>query len=251
MAHIVPSRGEMGMPFPDRLLLTGGGREDEHREVDVDRVEGRVSWSSSAALVGAAGPVVFMTVVLVAGLSWPGYDPLRQTQSELGAVDSPVRWVMNIGGFMFLGFALLAFALAYRALLRRSGWREAAVVLLTIAGAGMVAVGFAPCDAGCVDVTTTGRWHSILSAPGAIGVSLAMVASAPAFRIDGRFSARWQAASVTLGALTLLSGPLIALEVLDDVAGMVQRAAMGIAMLWLSVVGVRLIVLGRADSLSP
>lgn len=118
----------------------------------------------------------------------------------------------------------------------------------------LVAVGFTPCDAGCVDVTTTGRWHSILSAPGAIGVSLAMVASGAAFRIDGRFSVRWQVASVTLGALALLSGPLIALEVFRGFGGLLQRAAMGVAMAWVCMVGIRLVVVGRAgppDSLTP
>ena len=220
----------------------------------MERIGGGVRWSSWAALLGALGPLVFMTVVLLAGLSWQGYDPVRQTQSELGAVDSPVRWVMNLGGFVALGITLLAFALAYRALLRRSVWREVVVGLLVVAGVGMIAVGFAPCDAGCVDVTATGRWHSILSAPGAIGVSLAMIASGPAFRLDGGFSARWQLASVTLGALTLLSGPLIALELFGDVAGLLQRAAMGVAMVWLCAVGARLVVAERSasrDSLAP
>jgi hypothetical membrane protein len=221
----------------------------------VDRIEPRQDrWSGPAALLGAAGPLVFMAVVLLAGLSWSGYDPVRQTQSELGAVDSPVRWMMNLGGFVLLGITLLAFALAYRSLLRPSGWREVVVVLLVLAGGGMIAVGFTPCDAGCIDVTTTGRWHSILSAPGAIGVSLAMVASGAAFRIDGRFSVRWQVASVTLGVLTLLSGPLIAREVFAGLGGLLQRAAMGVAMAWLCAVGVRLFLAARAgprDSLTP
>ncbi|MCL3862520.1 DUF998 domain-containing protein [Actinotalea sp. K2] len=202
-------------------------------------------WSRAVALLGAAGPLVFMTVVLLAGLSWAGYDPVRQTHSELGAVGSPVRWVVNLGGFVLLGVTLLAFALAYRSQLRPSAWREVAAVLLVLAGAGMIAVGFTPCDAGCVDVTATGRWHSILSAPGAIGVSSAMIASGPAFRVDGRFSVRWQVASVALGSLTLLSGPLIALELLTGVGGLVQRAAMGVAMLWLCAVGVRLLVVAE------
>lgn len=132
-----------------------------------------------------------------------------------------------VGPLVFMGVVLLA------------GGRPRSCSCL-FAGVGMIAVGFTPCDAGCVDVTTTGRWHSILSAPGAIGVSLAMVASGSAFRIDGWFSGRWQVTSAALGTLVLLSGPLIALEVFTGLGGLLQRAAMGVAMFWVSAVGVRL-----------
>jgi hypothetical membrane protein len=36
-------------------------------------------------------PVVFIAGTTIAGLAWPGYDPVRQTISELAAVDAPTR----------------------------------------------------------------------------------------------------------------------------------------------------------------
>ncbi|KGM13163.1 hypothetical protein N869_15780 [Cellulomonas bogoriensis 69B4 = DSM 16987] len=199
-------------------------------------------WSRPAALLGAGGPLVVMAVVLVGGLVTPGYDPVRQTHSELGAVDSPVRWLVNLGAFVLLGVILLVFAAAYRTVLRPSPWREVATVCLVVAGVGMVAVGFVPCDPGCVDVTATGRWHSALSAPGAVGVSSAMVLSGPALRRDGRFSRAWQRGSTWSGAVVLMTGPVIAAEVLAPVGGLLQRAAMGVALVWVSTVAVRLAV---------
>ena len=55
------------------------------------------------ALIGAAGPVFYIVFVTVLGLLREGYNPIRDTQSELGAVDSPFRALMNVAGFMGLG----------------------------------------------------------------------------------------------------------------------------------------------------
>jgi len=58
-------------------------------------------------------------LVTALGLLWEGYDPVRDTQSELGAVGSPYRGLMNIAGFMGLGVSILAFSAAYILLLRK------------------------------------------------------------------------------------------------------------------------------------
>ena len=50
------------------------------------------------ALVGVVGPAGFLVLVTVLGMLWDGYDPIRDTQSELGAVDAPYRLVMNLAG---------------------------------------------------------------------------------------------------------------------------------------------------------
>jgi hypothetical membrane protein len=41
-------------------------------------------------------PVLFIGGTIVAGLAWPGYDPTRQTISELAAGDAPTRAFMTI-----------------------------------------------------------------------------------------------------------------------------------------------------------
>jgi hypothetical membrane protein len=192
------------------------------------------------ALVGAVGPIGYLVLVSVLGLLWDGYDPIRDTQSELGAVDSPYRLVMNLAGFMGLGVCILAFAAAYRLLLGPSVARSLATGLLGLAGVGMVVVGFFPCDAGCVDVTATGRLHSTFSMPGAIGLPAAVMVSALAFRRDGRFGMAWQVGSFWLGLASLMSGPLIAVELVTGVNGLLQRAAMWPSLVWLTAVSLKL-----------
>jgi hypothetical membrane protein len=158
------------------------------------------------ALLGVVGPLGDLVLVTVLGLLWVGYNPVRDTQSELGAVDSPYRLAMNLAGFMGIGVSILAFAAAYHRLLGPSLAKTLAAGLLVVAGVGMVVVGFLPCDAGCVDITGTSRLHSIFSMPGAIGLPAAAMLSALVFRSDGRFSVAWQVVSFWLGLAALVSG---------------------------------------------
>jgi hypothetical protein len=198
-------------------------------------------------LVGIAGPIYYVGFVTLLGLLWPGYDPIRQTQSELGAVNAPHGLLMNVAGFMALGVVILAFAAAYHLVLRPSPWKLVATVLMAVAGLGMITVGNFPCDAGCVDVTRTSELHSTFSMPGAIGLPGAAMLSSLAFRDDGRFGHAWQVASFVLGLATLASGPIIAADLLADQAGLLQRAAMWTPILWMSAVAVRLAALTRTD----
>ncbi len=192
-----------------------------------------------AAVVAAAGPLGYIALTVLLGAFEPGYDPLHDTQSELGAVDAAHPTVMNVLGFMALGLAMLAFAVAYAGRLRR-GWATwAAAALVALAGIGMVVVGFLPCDSGCVDVTTTGRLHGVLSAPGAIGLPLAAMLSARTLAIDGRFRLRWSVVSFVVGALSLASGPLVQAEVVDA-NGLLQRLGMWPPLLWMSTLAWRL-----------
>jgi hypothetical protein len=207
----------------------------------------RATLTRILALAGIAGPIYYVGFVTVLGLLWPGYDPIAQTQSELGAVDAPHGLLMNVAGFMALGVVILAFAGAFHLVLRPSPWKLVATVLMAVAGLGMVTVGFFPCDTGCVDITRTSELHSTFSMPGAIGLPGAAMLSSLALRDDGRFGRVWQAASFLLGLAALASGPIIAADLLPDQLGLLQRAAMWTPVLWMSAVAVRLAALDRAE----
>lgn len=205
----------------------------------------RVHTARGLALATAAGMLYYISLTIVLGLRWEGYDPVRDTQSELAAVDSPYQAVMNVAGFMVLGLCILAFAGAYTLVLR-GGWAKLlTVALLTVAGTGMLVVGFFPCDAGCVDVTRTGRLHGAFSAPAAIGLPAAAMLSAAVFRTDGRLGPAWQASSFWLGLISLASGPVVAIGLLENVNGLLQRAGMWPPLIWTMLVSARLCWLTR------
>jgi hypothetical protein len=82
--------------------------------------------------------------------------------------------------------------------------------------------------------------HAVFSMPGAIGLPLAMMISAGLFRGDSRFGRRWQVGSFLVGALGLMTGPIIAAGLLGEVDGLLQRAAMWPPLLWTSAVTLRI-----------
>lgn len=73
------------------------------------------------AVVAEAAPALYILLTVVHGLLCEGYDPIRDTQSELRSVDSPYLWVMNAAGFSGLGLSILAFTGANALICVRSG----------------------------------------------------------------------------------------------------------------------------------
>ena len=231
-----------------RVVGQAGVRRDRGGSAGLGTATPTAAVGRVLALIVAIGVVLYVALTFLLGWMWEGYDPIRDTQSELGAVDSPYRTWMNIGGFMGLGVVILCFAAAYHLLLRDGIAKTIATALVMVAGVGMIVVGFFPCDAGCVDVTRTGELHGLWSMPGAIGLPLAAMLSASVFRTDGRFGTRWQAASFWIGLLSLVSGPIVALGWIEGVPGLLQRAGMWPSLFWMMAVSLRLVWLDEAHA---
>ena len=58
----------------------------------------------AAVIASTIGPVQSILGWVISGALWAGYDPIRQTISDLAADDSPVRYIQT--GFFFLGATL-------------------------------------------------------------------------------------------------------------------------------------------------
>ncbi|NWF86915.1 DUF998 domain-containing protein [Candidatus Bathyarchaeota archaeon] len=73
------------------------------------------------AICGIVGPIIYTIVLTVFGFFWPGYNPISQYMSELGAVDAPHAIVMNVLGFQLLGIFMIGFGFGlYRSISK--GW---------------------------------------------------------------------------------------------------------------------------------
>lgn len=59
-----------------------------------------------AFIAAIIGPVQSVLGWLIAGSLWPGYDPTKQTISDLAATESPVNWIMS-SFFVFGGILTL------------------------------------------------------------------------------------------------------------------------------------------------
>lgn len=91
---------------------------------------------------GVVGPVLFVLLFTVAGFLYPGYSPVRQAISTLGA-SGPYPWI-QVSNFLVSGFLLLLFAFGFcqeMRLLMHKGALFASTILLALAGAGLVDAG--------------------------------------------------------------------------------------------------------------
>jgi hypothetical membrane protein len=70
-----------------------------------------------AAIAAIIGPIQSALGWTIAGSMWPGYDPIKQTISDLAANESPVKWIMSsffvLGGILTLIVSVSARTLGF------------------------------------------------------------------------------------------------------------------------------------------
>jgi hypothetical membrane protein len=103
--------------------------------------EGSSPLNRTLALGGVVGPVILFVAFTVAGFLRPGYSPIHNAISDLGAGSNP--WLLNLS-LLLLGVLLAAFVVAfYRTLGHALGdpWRWVCAVLLLMPGLGFAWAG--------------------------------------------------------------------------------------------------------------
>jgi hypothetical membrane protein len=195
------------------------------------------------ATVGAAGPVVFLAVTVLAGLLEPGYDIREQAISDLAV---GARGWLQTANFFALGVAMIASALALAPGCRQARRSPSAVVLLAGAGAGMFTVGLFPTDLAGAPQTGPGAIHNAVS----VGVFLALIVAAA---LHGRALRRAGAEPGLARYLRLTAIGVFAVLVvfalfagdvgdpLHDVSGLIERVFVAGALAWITVVSRRLL----------
>jgi len=114
-------------------------------------------------LSGAIGSVTFALAILILGAMFPGYDHVRDYISELGAVDSPVKDLMNIFGFFLVGLFMIAFAIGLYRTIGTNWSGKTGSILILISGILFSSIAFFPCDPGCFNESETGDLHNLTS----------------------------------------------------------------------------------------
>lgn len=188
-------------------------------------------------IAGAVGPIFYFLLLTILGFMWSGYNPMLQSMSEIGSVVSPYKNLMNYLGFSLLGICMALFGIG---MLREfgKGILQYLVFFFTfIAGVFMFVVGFFPCDAGCIDVTQIGKWHSIISMVPSIALPLAAMLMSTVFA--KKWGKKWGHISFWLGASSMASGPIMLLSASAPYLGLIQRGGIGLSLLWMIVVSIK------------
>jgi hypothetical membrane protein len=199
------------------------------------------------ATVGAAGPVVFLAVTVLAGLLKSGYDVREQAVSDLAV--GTHGWLQT-ANFFALGAAMIAAALALAPGCRRDRRSPSAVALLGAAGAGMFTVGLFPTDLAGAAVTGHGSVHNTVS----LGVFLALIAAAalhgrglrragaePGLALYSRLTAIGVFAVLVVFAL--FAGDVG--DPLHSVSGLIERVFIAGALAWITVMSRRVLAVAE------
>ena len=195
------------------------------------------------AICGIVGPIQFIVVVLVFGLVRPGYDPIRQYMSELGAVGAPNAIAFNIPEFL-LGLMLIAFAFGLHRGISAGQGSKLAPILIAVSGVGWIGGSIFRCDVGCVNESVTGTLHGLIGMFGPLPLLIAPLAILPRLKKDNRWQS-YRPFSLIMGALGFLFFcVMFSAEVspaLEPYRGLLQRLTFFTPLLWTEVMAIRLL----------
>jgi hypothetical membrane protein len=186
---------------------------------------------------GVIGPVLFVVVFLAEGATRPGYDPMTMFVSLLSLSD--LGW-QQVANFAVSGLLVLGGAFGLGRVLTEGPGSRWGPRLIGLAGIGLVLAGVFATDASYgyppgapLGPPTSPTWHAVIHLLDSMlvffGLPAAMVVMARRFRGEG---SRW-ALYCWLSAVGVLVF-LFATFFFTDVAGLLQRVAILLALGWVA-----------------
>jgi hypothetical membrane protein len=177
---------------------------------------------------GVVGPPLFVIAFLVEGALRPGYNPLRQTVSELAA--GPQGW-QQIANFLVFAVLLLLFAAG----LRRATRSVVVPALVALVSAALVVSGLFVTDPVHSPATT---WHGTVHNAAAIPVFLGLpvLCLAVAALSLRRRNWGWTVYSTVTAVAMLATSQGLASEAY---AGLFQRITIIFGWTWLTILALR------------
>ncbi|GGM56281.1 DUF998 domain-containing protein [Dactylosporangium sucinum] len=179
-----------------------------------------------------AGPL-FVVTFLLEGAFRDGYDPMRHPVSSLAL--GPYGWVQVVN-FVVAGLLALLFAAGLRGRLTK--------VLVAVWGIGLLGAGAFVTDpvsgypAGTPAVADPATWHGtvhdlVFSLPAFLVLAVAMFAGARRWFWSAPFGLVYLALFVLSSVGFAQTAPFV------DVAGLLQRLAVGVGWLWIALLAAR------------
>jgi hypothetical membrane protein len=192
---------------------------------------------------GAAGAILFVLVFLIDGQVHPGYDPVRDTVSELAL--GPWGWVQTTS-FVVTGLLMIAFAVGLAWTLRSGRAYRWTPRLVVAYGIGLVLSGIFRTDpVPAPRHTWPGDLH--LAASVLVFGALSAVCFVVARRIPER---RWawycRLTGVAVPVLFVLAGAGPA-----EIGGLIQRLCIVVGWTWVAIISIRAFTAGRPPDAQP
>jgi hypothetical protein len=193
---------------------------------------------------GAIGPLLFIVVFLIEGVTRADYNPLRYPVSSLSIGD--LGWI-QAANFLMIGFLLFAFAFGLRRALRGSRGGTWGPLLIGLAGIGLFGAGIFTTDPiygyppsaplVLAQYSVHGNLHNLFSALLFVGLPAACFVFCRRFATLGERG--WALYSILSGFAMLVTFVLAGIGFtqnpsLVNFAGVFQRLSIAIGMIWIA-----------------
>lgn len=197
------------------------------------------------ATLWIAGFIFFNIAQVVCGLAWdaPAYEWRLQIVSDLGETHAPLNIIMNIA-FIFQGVVIAIGVWVIDIIWHRSVLTVTTRTMLTLAGIGLIVVGFAPAD-------TDPEIHLIFGAApillfGAFGLVFACIT------MNGkRFGRFFWIVTALLGIAALISGFVFFVSAYTSLGrGFIERIWIYAPLVWTAYVGYRIVHTNKQSATS-
>ncbi|RNC68066.1 MAG: DUF998 domain-containing protein [Desulfuromonadales bacterium] len=191
-------------------------------------------------LCGILGPLLWLSLIGVAGAMRPEFNHITHYISELGERGSSTEVMMRYAAFEFTGLLYLCFASALLATFRKEWCSTLAAGLIALEGLGRIGAGVFPCDPGCGGFSSNQEIHRLFATVGFVTGILAAIVWGITFRRHG-WPRRWTWYSVGTGILALIFLLLMSWSQNPvNTPGLFEHLATGVLSLWLLVFAAQL-----------
>ncbi len=203
---------------------------------------------ASFTLIGSSfAPLALLVMILIVGWVTPGYDPVRDTISQMGTAESPYAIWLN-GSYVIYGALIALSAFGFYAALKNDRRAKLFGLLLGLHALGTVLLAVFP-DAPNIPGAAESKFnsHNIVSAI----AYLPLIGAALLFYLINRHSVNLRGISLFGLAVIAVNMPMPVINMIEGfepVAGLIQRLFYAMTCGWLSFVSWQIYRLKRAGT---
>ena len=206
------------------------------------------------AIAGIVAPILYISVAIIMGLLEPGYRHKTMMMSILGGVGGWRGAAFNLG-LVLTGTLLIAFGFGLHRRINQGRGKRIGLVLLVIAGVGLMGSAYFHCDLGCVNVIQESDFRGQMHMKFAFFTGLSFTFSPIPFLFSLKKDPRWENYyAITLAAAILANIPGIIFWItmfttrLPEWEGIIQRLGLLFPLFWVEVMSIQLLRLSKEES---